>query len=207
MVGGGAVGLEGLIVAAGRSERMEGRYKMALELGGRTVIENTVAGMAAVCSRVIVVSGYNANILQGILQNNKRVEIVHNPNYNNGMYSSVLTGLKHISSSRFFFSPGDYPLITADVYQAMMAVHADILIPSYKGQPGHPVLFSRRTAEKILADNSCTNLREFIATQDPVFLEVGCPAILMDMDTVEDYWRLKAMAEKSCQEGMGHGAY
>ncbi|KUG02459.1 ctp:molybdopterin cytidylyltransferase [hydrocarbon metagenome] len=193
--------MDGLIVAAGRSERMGGLYKMALDLGKYTVIENTVAGMAAVCSRVIVVSGFNADKLQEILQGYKEVEIVFNPNYNEGMYSSIKTGLKQISSSRFFCLPGDYPLIDEGVYQAMLEVEADIVIPTYQGQAGHPVLFKHKFIEKILTQECYTNLRQFIANHDPTYVEVDCPGILMDIDNLEDYRLAQAMMRSKLGKG------
>ena len=130
--------IEGLIVAAGKSERTRNQYKMTLDFFGRTMLETTICSLAPFCSKIIVVVGYNAEKLARLLKDHKRLEIIYNPNYEAGMYSSVKLGLRHIQASRFFFLPGDCPLIPRRVFQEMLKIEANIVVPTYNNQPVIP---------------------------------------------------------------------
>ncbi|ABI68444.1 NTP transferase domain-containing protein [Syntrophomonas wolfei] len=59
------------------------------------------------------------------------VEIIVNSRYEDGMFSSIKTGLKQIRAERFFFLPGDCPLISPFVYQKMLGVDSEIVVPTF----------------------------------------------------------------------------
>lgn len=185
--------IEGLIVAAGKSQRTGRKYKMALDFGGRTMIEKSIESMSPFCSKIIVVAGFNSDKLKKILQGYKNVEIIFNPEFRDGMFASVKAGLKQINSSRFFFLPGDYPLISAEVYEKMLNVESEIVVPVFNSLPGHPILLKHSAAIKILNSDSHTNLREFIMANNPEYIEVDCQGIHIDIDTMEDYQKALAI--------------
>lgn len=185
--------IEGLIVAAGKSQRTGKQYKMALNFGSKTMIEKCIENMSPFCSKIYVVTGFNSDKLKTILQGYKNIEIILNLEYEDGMFSSVKAGLKKIKSSRFFFLPGDYPLISADVYEQMLVSDSEIVIPLFNGLPGHPVLFKYSAAAKILDSDSYTNLREFVMANNPEYVDVNCQGIHIDIDTIEDYRKALAM--------------
>jgi molybdenum cofactor cytidylyltransferase len=179
--------IEGLITAAGKSQRTAEKYKMTLDFGGRTLIEMSLASLAPFCVRIIVVTGYKSQELNVILQKYPNVENIFHPAYEEGMFSSIKAGMKQIRGERFFFLPGDYPLISPSVYQKLQTVDSEIVLPTCNGQPGHPVLFKKTVIAKILAGSSYGNLREFIAAHQPACVAVDCPGILRDIDTLDDY--------------------
>ncbi len=179
--------IEGLIAAAGKSQRTGHHYKMALDFGGRSMIEKCLDSMSPFCSKIIVVAGYNAERLKTLLKGYKDVEIIVNSRYEDGMFSSIKTGLKQIRADRFFFQPGDCPLISPSVYQKMLEVDSEIVVPTFNNRPGHPVLFKHTVIEKILISDLYPNLREFIRANNPNYIAVDCPGIRMDIDTLADY--------------------
>lgn len=181
--------VEGLIVAAGCSRRTGPHYKMSLDLGGQTLIERAVASMEPWCDRIIVVNGHQGDLIRSVLEANPKVDLVHNPGYQAGMFSSVKTGLPLIRAERFFFLPGDYPLVSPVVYEKMLAVAAETVIPVYEGQTGHPLLLSTALIDPIMAWPDSSNLGEFIRRQPASTVAVNCPGILIDIDTMEDYQR------------------
>jgi molybdenum cofactor cytidylyltransferase len=185
--------MEGVVVAAGFSSRAEG-WKMAFDIGGVTVIERVILGMSPYCSRLIVVGGYRFNLLQWLLPKEKYpwVKLIFNPNYEKGMFSSVLAGMRRIHAPRIFFIPGDYPLVSSHVYERLLEQEGQIIIPSFRGTTGHPVLFQSEVIEDLFREsNSYTSLRQFIASHQHTIVEVADPGIVMDIDTWEDY--LKAI--------------
>ncbi len=184
--------VEGLIAAAGRSRRTGEQYKMLLDLEGLTLIERAAAPMEQWCSRIFVVTGHRSHLLGPVLESWPKVEMVDNPDFDQGMFSSIKRGLPLITAERFFFLPGDYPLVSSCVYQALLEVDAPVVVPAYQGRTGHPVLFRSTVIDDILSMPNAATLRDFIVRQKPYILEVDCPGILIDIDTMEDYQQARA---------------
>lgn len=61
-------------------------------------------------------------------------------------------------------------------------------IPTYQGTRGHPVLFSARLVPAVVAlPPDAGPMRSVLAKHKTVFVELGSPGILRDVDTAEDY--------------------
>lgn len=183
--------VEGIIAAAGKSIRTGAKYKMTLDLSGKTVIERSIDSMAPFCCKITVVTGFNSEKIGALLDGYGNIEIVFNENYEDGMYSSIKAGLRRVQADSFFFLPGDCPFVAPAVYEKMLERKIEsnkgIIVPLFKGVPGHPVLFGKGYREKILHNSEYKNLREFIHDNNSEFLEVGHEGVLFDIDTMEDY--------------------
>lgn len=182
--------VEGVILAAGLSSRA-GTYKMALEINGETVIERCVKSMYDICSRIIVVAGYRKEVIKEILDKYSKVEIVYNNAYEQGMFTSIIEGFKYIKEEKIFFTPGDYPLISKDIYSTLLKVTGDIIIPSYNGRKGHPVLMKKCIVKELLQSTKFSTLKDFISSKGFVKVDVNEEGILIDIDTMEDYLNVK----------------
>ena len=189
--------VEGVVLAAGLSRR-SGRYKMTLPLGDRTVIERCIEGMYEIASRIIVVVGWQAEQVREVLAPYGKVDFVLNERYRDGMFSSVKTGIASVRAPSFFLTPGDLPLIGPHVYQRMLGVSGDIVIPTFRGQRGHPVLMRSMLVPEILSQAEGTSLRDYIAAKGYVTVGVESQGILHDLDTPEDYEAL--LARYSCDQ-------
>ena len=186
--------VEAVILAAGFSSRAK-TYKMTLKVGEKTVIERAIESMLKVSSRVIVVGGYKIEKLKPIINGYKNVELVFNENFEEGMFSSVKKGFSHIKGDSFFFMPGDYPLIDDKVCLKLLKHREnEIVIPTYNGKKGHPILMKSYLAKELLQSSKYSNLREFINTKKPIFIPVENEGILLDIDTMEDYKRILALS-------------
>lgn len=180
------MGVEGVILAAGLSSRA-GTHKMVLKIGERTIIENCVQGMYDVCSRIIVVGGYKIENIMSALKGYSKVEIIFNKNYMDGMFSSVKEGIRYVQEDKFFLIPGDYPMVGKGVYYNMLQCNGDIVVPTYNGKRGHPILINSRHISSILNNCKYSNLKEYIEPNKVVLTEVEEPGILIDVDTMEDF--------------------
>jgi molybdenum cofactor cytidylyltransferase len=178
--------VEAVILAAGLSTRA-GRWKMALPLGDRTVLQHCVESVYEAVRHIWVVTGWQAERVEALLQAYPKVKVVLNPDYHYGMFSSVQAGLARVSAERAFLTPGDYALIPPAVYAQMLSIGADIVIPTFAGKKGHPVLLSRSAIREILALPQDAILRDYVADKGFVAVEVDAPGILLDIDTPQDY--------------------
>ena len=183
--------VEAVILAAGLSTRA-GRWKMALPLGDRTVLQRCIDSMRHAVRRIWVVTGWQADRGQDLLQDDPQVELVPNPHYRQGMFSSVQAGLARVQARRAFLTPGDYALISPAVYDQMLQVQAEIVIPTYRGKKGHPVLLGQTAIAEIIALPRNAILRDYIQAKGFAPLEVKDDGILLDIDTPQDYETLIA---------------
>lgn len=188
------MGVDGIVLAAGFSSRA-GSHKMLLELNKTTIIERCIQGMYNVCSQIIVVGGYRIEDITRILDKYDRVKVVFNRDFHESMFSSVKVGLNYVKEKRFFLTPGDYPLITSLVYDSILQHNDDITVPVYKGIAGHPVLIRSCLIPQILNQTGHNNLREFINTRGFTAVNVEEPGILIDVDTMEDFYLAAKMID------------
>lgn len=181
-----SMSIEGIVLAAGLSSRA-GAFKMELVFDGKTMIEKAVEGMSECCSKIFVIGGYRIERLQEIFRNDDRVEVIYNPNYLSGMFSSVQAGVKEIKADRFFITPGDCPLIGKEVYSYLLKNSAEVVIPAFQGRKGHPVLLEKSLIGELLREPVDSNLKKFIERHNTKLVPVDEKGILLDVDTMEDY--------------------
>lgn len=188
--------VEGIILAAGLSSRME-KNKMALAIENKTVLERCIDSMHDFCSKIIVVSGYNYNIISEICRPYSKVKTLVNPQYMDGMFSSIKLALMEVTEDRFFLIPGDYPAVKKETYKKMLNTKGNIVVSAYQGKTGHPVLIESKLIAEILKDRTYSSLRDFIKAMGFTTAEVEDEGILMDVDTLEDYEKVLAYCQKT----------
>jgi molybdenum cofactor cytidylyltransferase len=181
--------IEGVVLAAGLSSRANA-FKLELLLDGKTVLERCVQSLYDACSRIIVVGGYEIQKVKAMMDKYPKVLVVFNESYETGMFSSVKKGMHHVDADRFFFTPGDYPMISPYVCQRLLEIQDDIVIPVIGGKKGHPILIGGSLAEEILRMPDTSNLRDFINQRGFNTVTVQDDGILRDLDTQEDYRQL-----------------
>jgi molybdenum cofactor cytidylyltransferase len=115
------------------------------------------------------------------------------------MASSLREGLSalHPQTSAAFIILGDQPFIRPQTLHEIIAGYhrseAQIVIPSYQGERGNPVLLSRSVFSEVMALDGDTGCRAIFANHLDAILkvEVEDPGILLDIDNQEDYDRLR----------------
>jgi molybdenum cofactor cytidylyltransferase len=192
--------LSAIILAGGYSTRMK-QFKPLLPLGDSTIIENTINVFRnSGVDNITVVIGYRADDLK-VLLDRISVKWVYNPNYHEGMYSSVVAGVSSLTTSTkgFFLLPADMPFVKKETIEELLRVYNsttyDIIYPTYKGHRGHPPLISEGLFPAIKNWDGGGGLRALLSKYQQVStqVEVIDENILIDMDTYEDY--LKALPQ------------
>ena len=183
--------VDGVILAAGYSSRA-GDFKPGLDLFGKSILQRTIDSMSELCENIIVVGGHQYDVICEIVKDTPKVETVKNDHVELGMFYSVKTGIKAVRSDRFFIIPGDQPVVRPETYKTLIGYNVDIVIPSYRGKKGHPVLFRSELIPEILSWADTKILRNYIHSKDQVKLvDVDDPGIGLDVDTVDDYEKIK----------------
>ncbi len=184
--------VDGVILAAGYSSRA-GDFKPGLDLCGKTILQRTIDSMSEFCEHIIVVGGHQFDVIHDIVSGIPKVKVVKNTHVELGMFYSVKTGIAEVSSERFFVIPGDQPVVSSKTYKTLIGYNVDIVIPRYLGKKGHPVLFNSKLIPEILMWDDSEILRNYIHSKEQVKLvDVNDPGIGLDVDTSEDYQKIKA---------------
>ena len=147
--------ITGILLAAGLSTRM-GTPKQLLPFGNSTMIETVIDNLLqSKLGEVIVIIGHQADLIRSTIKS-EPIQIIFNPNFYDGMLSSVQCGIRSVSksSSAFAITLVDQPLITPDLIDIVITAHHEnnygITIPRFNGQRGHPAIFDRQYTEEIL---------------------------------------------------------
>ncbi len=167
-----------------------GRWKPVLPWHGATVVEASAAAALAACSRVLLVVGHRGDELARLFAGRERVEVVPNPSYMAGLFSSIRAGVERVRSQRFFVALADMPLVSAGLYLRLLAEpEADAVRPVYRGARGHPVLLSSRMIPLIRAESEDSTMRDVLARVQCRDVPVDDPGSVLDLDLPEDYDR------------------
>lgn len=190
---------DGLVLAAGEGRRFGGS-KLTEPLGGSTVLGSALASLAPLCGRIVVVCGAHAAVAAAARAALPAVILAENPDWEKGMFSSVLAGLAVLPSGRaLFILPGDIPLVAPATCRALLAhaaAHPErICIPVYEGRRGHPVLLPAAAVARLRAADPAGNLRDFLHAEGFAGVPVADPGILRDVDTRGDLAGLSGVSE------------
>jgi molybdenum cofactor cytidylyltransferase len=175
-----------------------GVAKQLLPFRGTTILECVVNNaLASSLKRIIVVLGHQAEAIAAKLKNSD-VTVVNNAVYRLGQSTSLKAGLQKLAADAeaVLFLLGDQPLVTPAIIDVILSAYHDsgspIVLPSFAGRRGNPVLFSRETFSRIEALSDDCGARPLFAEYAARLLTVPVdePAIHFDIDTPEDYQRL-----------------
>lgn len=192
-----------IVLAAGESKRM-GTQKLLLDYGGKSVICRIADQLtASIAEQVYVVTGCDAKRITQELSN-RPASIIVNENFKLGMLSSVRCALRTIPGTckAVLIALGDQPSITTQLVNVLLEAYRDtdksIVIPTYKGKRGHPVIVSAKYKNEILTKYDDVGLRGLIHEHsDDVFeLSVSMPDVCSDMNIPADYQRQIEMLRK-----------
>ncbi len=186
-----------VVLAGGYSSRAQA-FKPLLPLGEATIIEKSIGNFfRAGIDNVTVVVGHRADDLLPVLAA-LPVRSVYNDRYPEGMFSSVVAGVRSLTpeTEAFFLLPVDMPLVRSHtirlIYRAFTRMKGDIVYPVFNGRRGHPPLIATKLMPEITAGDMTQGLRPILAkyAANAREIEVVDEGILLDADTPEDYRKL-----------------
>jgi molybdenum cofactor cytidylyltransferase len=199
-----------IILAAGRSTRM-GEAKPLLRLGESTVLGQTLENVrGAGVDEIVLVLGFSAETVRQQLPTSAigGLKIVVNQAYMQGMASSLRAGLSAVGPriDAALIVLADQPFIRPETLDRIVdryrQSHAQIVIPSYKGFRGNPVLLDRSLFPEVMALDGDIGCRAIFGShlEGIVKAEVEDVGILLDIDTKDDYVRLQGFGQSRQDE-------
>lgn len=188
--------LHAIVPAAGHSRRM-GRPKLLLPLGdrGETVISRLLQVLKPEVDRVVIVCRGDDVILANSVRQ-YGAEVVQPEIDPPDMRTSVGHGLRHLNltvNDGWLLCPADSPLVEPGVLRQVIAAwNSDsgrIVIPTFQGQRGHPVVFPGSLAAEVFVLPAESGLNVLVRNRADLVREVPfeTDSVIADLDTPEDY--------------------
>ncbi len=187
------VGVTAIILAAGQSSRMGGPNKLLATFGGKPLIRRIAErALASKAGSVVVVTGHRADAITAALDGLK-VTLVHNLDYAEGLATSLKAGIAAVpaEAAGALVLLADMPEITGAIIDRLIGAFRGkprpaIVLPTFSGKRGNPVLWSRDFFPELMALTGDTGARHILARHEEAVerVEIGAAAEV-DVDTRE----------------------
>jgi molybdenum cofactor cytidylyltransferase len=197
-----------VVLAAGRGTRMGGANKLASPLDGEPLLRRVVASAFASSLRpVVVVTGHEPERAKAVLDG-LDVSFVHNPDYAEGISTSLATGIKALPEDVAAAAVllGDMPRVSPDLIDRLaQALNPEagglIAVPVREGRRGNPVVWSRRFFPELITLEGDVGARHLIGANAEAVVEVPVDDddAFIDVDTRDalELLELHMIAERS----------
>lgn len=184
-----------VIMAAGRSRRMAPHNKLLVtDKAGKPMIARVVDNVLSSKARpILVVTGHQAEQVEHAL-GGRPVQYVHAPEYAEGLSASLKAGIAAVPAdcAAAIVCLGDMPLVTGRMIDRLMQMYDPdegrlIILPTFRGKQGNPMLWDRRYFAEILAISGDSGARFLVGkhAEAVVEVEMADDGVLRDFDTTE----------------------
>ncbi|MCP5062822.1 MAG: nucleotidyltransferase family protein, partial [Ignavibacteriae bacterium] len=188
--------ITGLIISAGLSSRM-GKFKPLILLEGKSFLENIVINLQPICKNILIVTGHNSEVINKHITESEhidqnKIQLIYNPNYEKGMFTSLQTGLNYIDKNNWvLYHLVDQPNLPKGFYKEFVeqvSNKVDWIQPIFNNRKGHPIVFNSKVINSILDADSNKNLRIVSSSNEyrKKYWECDYKEVLSDFDTPED---------------------
>jgi len=187
-----------IILAAGNSSRL-GRPKQLLSYNGKSLICNIVnAALGTKSNLIVVVTGCFADEVAQNLHE-KKVDLVYNENWAEGMGSGIVVGLKKLIQLKpeiqnVILTVCDQPFVTSDFLSKLLSdknkSKKTIVSSAYAGTFGTPVLFDKTHFQALLSLKGTEGAKKLLEQLKEDMVSVPFRKGSLDIDTEADYIQL-----------------
>jgi molybdenum cofactor cytidylyltransferase len=189
--------ISGLVLGAGASSRF-GQPKQLLPFRGTTLLGWVVgeACRARALDEVIVVLGRAADEIRERVDFGN-AKVVDNPVFTEGCSSSYRAGIGAVdpASQAVMIILGDQPGVISEIMDEVAENWRrgdnQIALASYRGRPGHPMLFAKPMFDKLVGLHGDKAAWKLVDAHAELLQEVGFDRPFPeDIDTAEDFQRI-----------------
>ena len=181
-----------------------GTPKQLLRLDDRPLLQHVLDTLrASEVKEIVVVLGSSAELIQSEVDLHD-ARLVLNDNYHQGMGTSLKVGISAVASDSdsALIVLADQPLVRASTLNLLMAEHrrskAEIVIPTYRGFRGNPVLLDRAVFAEVTQLSGDIGCRAVFGDhpQGIVKFPVNDIGILLDIDRKGDLEALRRAGDR-----------
>ena len=188
-----------LVLAAGKSSRMNS-IKQLEKVNHKTLLELTLEKIERIStSNIFCVLGANSDKIKSEISS-KNVQFIENTNFEDGLSSSIVSGIQYFKRKNFNFEGifillADQPAIDVAYIEDMLHLfkqHKDKIIASNYGEKlGVPAIFPKKYFSDLFLIKGDKGAKEFINNKKNEVLYSTIPTDFLDIDTREDLQRYK----------------
>ena len=198
-----------VILAAGMSSRM-GEAKQLLRLGNNTLLGQVLENVrSSAVKDIVLVLGHEAERIKERIST-ENLSVVINESYRQGMGTSLRAGLAALPPDvdAALIVLADQPFVLPKTLDLLMHGYtrssAQIVIPTYKGFRGNPVLLGRSVFSEVMALTGDIGCRAIFGKHLEGIAKVPVEdiGILLDMDSKDDFELLNDFRNISLSEKM-----
>lgn len=184
-----------IVLAAGRSRRMAPHNKLLVtDRSGKPMVARVVDNVLSSNARpILVVTGHQHEQIEHAL-GGRPVRYVHADDYAEGLSASLKAGIAAVppECGAALVCLGDMPLVTGRMIDRLLSMYDPdegrlIVLPTFRGKQGNPMLWDRRFFPEILQITGDSGARFLVGKHAEVVAEVEMAddAVLRDFDTTE----------------------
>src|SRR5213593_502290 len=185
--------ISAILLAAGQATRF-GQCKQLIRLGEKALLQHVLDNLAqSKIDDVVVVLGSRADEIREQIQFGKARTIM-NPDYANGMSTSIQAGLRAIDADAAMIVLADQPFVTPRTLDLLIDEYRrskpSVVIPTFNGFRGNPVIVDRSLFAEMMTIKGDIGCRSIFGDHPVHLLPVDDRGVVQDIDTVEDYEQL-----------------
>jgi len=183
-----------VVLAAGRSQRMQDSNKLLQVLDGKPLVCHIVDALLQTAARpIVVVTGHQAESVRDALAG-RQVVFADNPDFAQGLSSSLRVGLAQLDSSSdgALICLGDMPRVKVEHLEALIGAFEpadgrEVVVPTFRGRRGNPVLWAARFFPAMRELSGDLGARELLTRHAEAICAVPMPdeGTTLDVDTPE----------------------
>jgi len=183
-----------VVLAAGASHRMGQANKLTIPVDGTPMVARVVDALrGGGVEEIFVVTGHAPKAIRDAL-GDRDVELVHNPDHEEGMGSSVRTGISTVGDDvdGVLIALGDMPWVSTDVIGRLVDAFSpdgdlSIYIPMFGRKRGNPVLWSSRHFPELRQLSGDTGGKALFHRHAAAicYVDVESASVNIDVDTPE----------------------
>ena len=193
-----------ILLAAGESKRMAGENKLLKKIDSIPLIKYSVKNiLGSAIDELIIVIGHENDLIESIIDKNKKIKFIYNKDFKTGISSSIKIGLSQISKNTkgFFISLADMPNVNQNIYNKLIKTKnnynkklelknkKEIIIPTSNGKDGNPILFSIFMKNEIMKAEGDYGAKKIIGLNENKVLRVpfNGNGVILDFDSQDHF--------------------
>ena len=184
-----------LVLAAGTSSRMKD-IKQLLKINNKTLLENALETAKNLESATVfcVVGAHAEKIKQETKTAN--INFILNKNFEKGLSSSIVSGVKYIKNLDANFSAilmllADQPEVNSSYLKKLIKASKKysnkIIASSYKNIPGVPTIFPKIYFNALVQLKGDKGAKDLLLQNSLEIIKIKSNKIIIDIDSKEDY--------------------